>query len=78
MWKRSPQRSMPVELDDTEKAALAAELKRLIAADPFPMSLRIRTSLSWPPRSTAATMPAHKPQASPAMCCTRRAASLAF
>ena len=33
----------PVELDDAEKAALAELLRRAIAADPFPMSLRIRT-----------------------------------
>jgi hypothetical protein len=32
-----------VELDDAEKAALIAELKRTIAADPFPLSQRIRT-----------------------------------
>ena len=32
-----------IELDDDEKAALIAELKRIIAADPFPMSPRVRT-----------------------------------
>jgi hypothetical protein len=35
-----------VELDDAEKAALIAELKRTIAADPFPLS-RARSPPSW-------------------------------
>ena len=30
------------ELDDAERVALAAELRRVIAADPFPLSPRIR------------------------------------
>jgi hypothetical protein len=30
------------ELDDAEKAALIAELRRIISADPFPLSPRIR------------------------------------
>src|SRR5947207_1372995 len=35
-------KAMTVELDEGEKAALIAELKRIIAADPFPMSPRVR------------------------------------
>jgi len=31
------------DLDDAEKATLAALLRQVIAADPFPLSLRIRT-----------------------------------
>jgi hypothetical protein len=30
------------ELDEAERAALAAELRQVIAADPFPLSPRIR------------------------------------
>ena len=33
----------PVELDDAEKATPAALLKQTIAADPFPLSPRVRT-----------------------------------
>ena len=32
-----------VDLDDAEKATLAALLRQVIAADPFPLSPRIRT-----------------------------------
>ena len=31
------------DLDDAEKATLAALLRQVIASDPFPLSLRIRT-----------------------------------
>ena len=34
------------DLDDAEKATLAALLRQAIAADPFPMSPRIRTLLT--------------------------------
>jgi hypothetical protein len=42
--RRSPQRSMPSAVDSTipRKAALAELLRRTIAADPFPMSPRVR------------------------------------
>jgi hypothetical protein len=36
------------ELDDTEKAALIAELKQTIATDPFPRSPRVRTLRAIP------------------------------
>jgi hypothetical protein len=50
------------ELDDAERVALAADLRRVIAADPFPLSPRIRL------RTILAKLkaPAPRPQPFPA------------
>jgi hypothetical protein len=79
MWKRSPQRTMPtpVELDDADKAALIAEVKRTIAADPFPMSPRVRTLRGileklQPPSRRAEPYPAPKPAGTPSLLLARK------
>ncbi len=64
-----------VELDDGETTAPIAELKRIIASDPFPMSPRIRTlrlilaSCNRRQRDRSHSRHRRGP-ASPAMCCT--------
>ena len=42
MTSDSPEPMLTVELEDGEKATLAALLKQTIAADPFPLSQRVR------------------------------------
>jgi hypothetical protein len=68
------------ELDDAEKAALAAELKRTIAADPFPMSPRIhklRAILAKlePPPSRPKPYPPPKPAGTPSLLLSEEATS---
>ena len=48
------------QLDDAERVALAAELRRVIAADPFPLSPRIRKL-----RTILAKLEAPAPRAQP-------------
>jgi hypothetical protein len=60
------------ELDEAEKAALIAELKRIIAADPFPLSPRIRMLRAileklQPPSPRAEPYPAPKPAGTPSL-----------
>jgi hypothetical protein len=58
---------MTLDLTDEEKLALAAELKRAIEADRYPLSLRIQTlrsilaKLKPPPAVTAEPLPRSKP-----------------
>jgi hypothetical protein len=66
----------PVELYDTEKAALTAELKRLIAADPFPLSppirqLRAILAKLQPAQARPQPYPAPKPAGTPSLLLTR-------
>jgi hypothetical protein len=57
----------PDDFTDAERAALIAELKRIIAADPFPLSPRIRTLRAildklQPPSPRAEPYPAQRPK----------------
>jgi len=68
---------MNVELDDAEKAALIAELKRIIASDPFPMSPRIRKLRAIlaklaPPAARPQPCPAPKPAGTPSLSLSRK------
>lgn len=57
MTSDSPEPKLTLELDDDEKAMLAALIKQTIAADPFPMSQRVR-ELRDPGEAGAAGSPA--------------------
>ena len=64
------------DLDDAEKATLAALLRQVIAADPFPLSLRIRTLRTIldklePPPARPQPFPGPRCIASQASCCAR-------
>jgi hypothetical protein len=66
-----------VELDEGEKAALVELLKRTIAADPFPLSPRVRTLRGildklQPPSPRAAPYPAPKPAGTPSLLLARK------
>ena len=66
---------MPLDLDDTDKAALVEVLRQTIATDPFPLSPRIRklgailAKLEPPPPrpEPPEPYPAPKPPAQPSM-----------
>jgi hypothetical protein len=65
------------ELDDTEKAALIAELKRIIAADPLPLSPRIRMLRAIleklePSPARPQPYPAPKPAGTPSLLLSRK------
>ena len=65
------------DLDDAEKAALIAEVKRIIAADPFPLSPRVRTLRGildklQPPSPRAEPYPAPKPADTPSLLLARK------
>jgi len=60
------------DLDDAEKAALAALVRQVIAAGPFPMSPRIRTLRTIldklePASSRPQQIPAPKPSGEPSL-----------
>ena len=65
------------DLDDAEKATLAALLRQVIAADPFPLSLRIRTlhtilAKLEPPAARPQPHPAPKPAGTPSLLLSRK------
>jgi hypothetical protein len=64
-------------LDDAEKAALAALLRQVIAADSFPLSLRIRTLRTIlaklePPPARPQPYAAPKPAGEPSLLLSRK------
>jgi hypothetical protein len=66
-----------LELDDDEKAALVALLKRTIAADPYPLSPRVRRLRAilaklQPPSARPQPHPAPKPAGTPSLLLARK------
>jgi hypothetical protein len=66
-----------IELDDAEKAALVELLKQAIAADPFPLSPRVRTLRGildklQPPSPRAEPLPPPKPSGTPSLLLARK------
>jgi hypothetical protein len=65
------------DLTDAEKTALIAELKRIIAADPFPLSPRIRMLRAIleklePSPARPQPYPAPKPAGTPSLLLSRK------
>ncbi len=74
---------MPLDLDDTDKAALVEVLRQTIATDPFPLSPRIRRLRSIldklaPPPPRPEPYPAPKPAGEPSMVLAKKNAAPAL
>jgi hypothetical protein len=77
MTSDSPEPKLTLELDDGEKAMLAALLKQTIAADPFSMSQRLRQLRAIleklePPATRPQRYPVPKPAGTPSLLLARK------
>jgi hypothetical protein len=77
MTSDSPEPKLTLELDDGEKAMLAALLKQTIAADPFSMSQRLRQLRAIleklePPATRPQPYPVPKPAGTPSLLLARK------